>query len=138
MALSKLEIVRIEIADDSPGLYILADDTIEYYLAKNNQSIRRTVIDCCRTILFKLSQRGDETIDIFSLKGSRVADQYRQALQLFLRDSQLNPLLSSAVGYFGGISKSDMQANDAAIDNNIVAKPYEASQPSSNFFVYTP
>lgn len=135
MALTNLEKIRIEIADNEPGLYVISDDEIEYLLEKNLNSIQRTTIDACRIILMKLSQRGDETVDIFSLKNGRTAAEYRESLKLFLRDSQLNSSIS-AKGYFGGISRSDMQANDSNTDNNTPVKLNTFSRPSTSFFEY--
>ena len=45
------------------------------------------------------------------------------ALQMFLRDPSTNPVLTSANGYAGGISKTDMLENIANTDNNAVITP---------------
>lgn len=120
MALTNLEKLRIELADNEPGLYILSDDDLEYFLAKNNQNITRSMLDAAKTILFRLAQRNDEQIDIFIIKGSKASAEYREALKLFLRDSNLNPLLKNCSGWFGGVSLAEMQANRDNLDNNIV------------------
>jgi hypothetical protein len=135
MPLTNIEIVRIEVQDIDPSLPLLSDTTYEYLLEKNENNIARTSIDAARIILMQLSQRGDEAVDIFSIKGSRVADTYRQALELYLRNPMLNPLMQGVSGYFGGVSKSDMIANDANLDNNIITSPSEPtlSFPSSYF-----
>lgn len=133
--LTALDKIRIEIADNESGLYLISDDELEYLLAKNSNSIQRTTIDACRIILMKLSQRGDETVDIFSLKGGRAAAEYRESLKLFLRDSQLNSSIS-ARGYFGGVSKQDMLDNSSNPDNNTVVKLNSPTKPSSSFFEY--
>jgi len=135
MPLTNIEIVRIEVQDIDPSLPFLSDATYEYLLKKNENNIARTSIDAARMLLMQLSLRGDETVDIFSIKGSRVADAYRQALELYLRNPMLNPLMQGVSGYFGGVSKSDMIANDANLDNNIITSPSEPtlSFPSSYF-----
>lgn len=120
MALTNLEKLRIELADNEPGLYILSDDDLEYFLAKNNQNITRSMLDAAKTILFRLAQRNDEQVDIFSIKGSKASAEYREALKLFLRDSNLNPVLRNCVGWVGGVSLAEMQANRDNLDNNIV------------------
>jgi len=74
-----------------------------------------------------LSQRGDETVDIFSLRGSKVAEQFRLALQMYIKDQSLNPLTQTAKGYIGGVSKTDMLANNSDLDNNIITNPYNES-----------
>jgi hypothetical protein len=118
MALTPIQQVRLLIQDNEPGLTILADDEIEFLLERNSNSVNATSIEAARLVLFKLSQRGDETVDIFSLKGGKAAEQYRLALQLYLRDPNLNPMLNNIGGYVGGVSKSDMESNDANTDNN--------------------
>ena len=121
MALSNLEKLRIEIGDNAgPGLYILDDDSLLYFLEKNNQNLPRASLDAAKTVLFNLSQRGDEVVDIFSIKGTKASTEYREALKLFLRDPNLNPLLRNCRGWFGGISLVEMQANKDALDNNTV------------------
>jgi hypothetical protein len=118
MALTPIQQVRLLVQDCEPGLYFLADDEIEFLLERNADSINATSIEAARLILFKLAQRSDETVDTFSIKGSKAAEQYRLALQLYLKDSNLNPILNNVGGYVGGISKSDMESNDANTDNN--------------------
>lgn len=118
--LTDIQKVRYEIGDTDPSLPILNDTEIEYFLEKNNYNLNRTCLDAARVILFKLSQRGEETVDIFSIKGNKSAEQYRLALQMYIKDPNLNPVLQNVRGYVGGVSKSDMEANDAVADNNVV------------------
>jgi hypothetical protein len=42
---------------------------------------------------------------------------------MFLRDPNLNPVLTNCQGYAGGISLTDMQANVDNPDNNYVHAP---------------
>lgn len=123
MALTDIQKVRLEIQDNTPGLYLISDDEIQYFLDKSSGSITRASIDAAKTILFKLSiNSNDSTVDIFSVKGSKAAEQYRLALALYIKDPTLNPLLNNVSGYVGGISKSDMLANFTD-DNNVVQQP---------------
>ena len=123
MAYTDIQKVRIEVADLDPGFPLLADDEYSYILEKNNNSIVRAATDAARIILLKLSQQTDETVSIFSVKGSKAAEQYRLALELYIKNPQLNPLYNNLKGYFGGVSISDMEANVANPDNNIVENP---------------
>lgn len=118
MALTNLEAVRVELSDNEPGLYLISDDEIEYFLTKNDDNVARATIDCAKTILLKLAMRGNEQVDIFSFSGAKSAEQYRLSLQLFLKDPNLNPILKNVKGYIGGVSISDMQANNDNPDNN--------------------
>ena len=119
MAYTDIQKVRIEVADLDPGFPLLVDDEYAYLLQKNNNSIVRASVDAARIILLKLSQQTDETVSIFSVKGSKAAEQYRLALELYIKNPQLNPLYNNLQGYFGGVSISDMEANVANPDNNI-------------------
>lgn len=123
MAYTDIQKVRIEVADLDPGFPLLVDDEYTYLLEKNNNSIIRASVDAARIILLKLSQQTDETVSIFSVRGSKAAEQYRLALELYIKNPQLNPLYNNLQGYFGGVSISDMEANAANPDNNIVENP---------------
>ena len=100
--------VRAELGDIDINFPILSDDEINYFLEKNYSSITKASIDAAKTILFKLSMEDDAVIGILSLKGRAAAESYRLALELFLKNSALNPLFSNASVYAGGISQSDM------------------------------
>lgn len=115
--------VRTELGDNDPNFPILSDDEISYYIQKNGDSLGRTCIDCAKAILMKLSMRDSTSIDIFQLRSSQTAAQYMQALKLYIRDPNLNPLMQNSQGYFGGVSKSDMLNNDANCDNNTISQP---------------
>lgn len=126
MAYTNIQKVRVEVADIDPTLPILSDTDYDYFLIKNNNSITRASIDAARTILLVLSQRGEETIDIFSIKGSKAAEQYRLALQLFLTSPSTNPVLQNAKGWVGGVSNADIIENLNNSDNNLVTVPSES------------
>ncbi len=126
--------VRYELADTDNALPMLSDGEYSYFIDKNVGSLRRAMLDSAKTILFKLSMRGDETVDIFSIKGSKAADQYRQALQLFIKNPDFNPALTLADAYAGGISKSDIIANIEDADANAVMSPTETITYASNYF----
>ena len=130
MAWTDLQKIKIEVGDMDPAFPLLSDDTYAYILEKNNNSISRASLDAARTILMVLSQRSDETVDIFSIRGSKTAETFRLALQMYLANPLLNPVLQNVKGYFGGISVSDMLDNDANLDNNIVRSPSKSDNYS--------
>jgi hypothetical protein len=115
--------LRIELGDTSTEWPIMTDDEYNYFLGKHDWNIRKAAMDAAKSIMLKLSMRTDETVDIFSFKGSSAAKNYMQALQLFIKNPDLNAMYDKVQGYAGGISKSDMQANDVNLDNNIVKDP---------------
>lgn len=123
MALTLNQQVRLNVQDNTPGLYIISDDEITYLLEKFNNNVDKASYQAAKIILLNLAQRSDETIDIFSIKGGKSATEYRLALELFLKDPANNPLYQNLKGYVGGVSISDMEANNADLDNNIVENP---------------
>lgn len=127
MSLTQIEKVRLLVGDNDPALPILTDVEYEYFLESNSQSIRRSALQAAQVILYKLSMRTRSTVDIFDVHGQQAAQNYIQALKLFLRNPDLNTILQNAGGYVGGVSVADMQANDSNADNNIVKTPLEAS-----------
>ncbi len=134
MSAANIAKIRYELADTDLAMPMLSDTEYSYFLTKNNNSIRRAMIDAAKTILFKLSMRGDETVDVFSLKGSKAAEQYRMALQMFIKNPEFNPALTLANAYAGGISKSDMMKNVQTLDNNAVTIPDKNSDLPDNYF----
>jgi hypothetical protein len=115
--------LRIELGDVSTEFPIMSDDEYTYFLGKHDWNIQRASMDSAKSILLKLSMRTDETVDIFSIKGSSAAKNYMQALQLYIKSPGLNSMYDKIQGYAGGISKNDMIANDANLDNNIIKQP---------------
>lgn len=128
MALTPIQQVRLNVQDNTPGLYIISDDEITYLLEKYNSSVDKASYRAAQIILLNLAQRGDEQVSIFSIKGSKAAEAYRLALELFLKDPANNPIYQNLQGYFGGVSISDMEANNADLDNNIVENPCKTEQ----------
>jgi type IV pilus biogenesis protein CpaD/CtpE len=126
VAYSDIQKVRLTVADIDINFPILSDSDYEYFLEKNSNSISRASLDAARTILLVLSQRSDETIDIFSIRGTKIASEYRQSLQLFLKDPSTNPVLQNCKAWFGGVSNSDIAANIANPDNNLVTVPSQS------------
>ena len=123
MAYTLIQQVKLEVADLDQAFPLLSDADYDYLLLKHNNSVVRAAVDAARIILLLLSQRTDETVDVFSVRGSKAAEQYRLALELYIKNPQLNPLYNNLKGYVGGVSISDMEANVANPDNNIVENP---------------
>lgn len=123
MALTLIQQVRLNIQDNTPGLYILSDDEITYLLERNNDNVNRASVEAARIVLFNLSMRNDESVDVFSIRSSQSAKAYMEALKLYIRDPNLNQIGNNIQGYASGISLADMQANDANTDNNIFINP---------------
>jgi len=138
VALTLIQQVRLEIQDNTSGLYIISDDEIQYLLDKHSNNVAMATIDAARIVLLNLAQRGSESVDIFSISGSKAAAEYRLALELYLKNPNLNPLIANLQGYFGGISKADMLSNDSTLDNNIVKQPGKSCYPYSTDWFTVP
>ncbi len=124
MALTPIQQVRMLIQDNSPGLYILSDDEIQFFIDGSGGNTSRASLEAAKVILFKLAlQSVDEKVDILSISGSKASEQYRLALMLYLKDPGLNPVLSNLKGWVGGISRTEMALNDSVADNNFVQIP---------------
>ena len=138
MALTLIQQVRLNTQDNTPGLYILSDAEIEHLLERNNNNVNRASVEAARIILFNLSMRSDETVDVFSLKSSTSAKAYIEALKMYINNPALNQVSANVQGYVGGISLADMQANDANTDNNIfinpTSSPYDIPSSTNNYF----
>ena len=126
MALSLNQQVRLLCQDNTPGLYIISNDEIDFLLERNNNNVDKAVYEALQIMLRYLAQRGDESIDVFSIRGSKSAEQMRLAIELYLKDPANNPLYKNLKGYVGGVSISDMAENNADLDNNIVENPGKA------------
>ena len=122
MALTDIQKLRVEVGDTDVSFPILDDTSYEYFLEKHSNNLNRAGLDAARAILFQLSTMNSETVSIFSVKNTS-AEAYRQALLLYIKDQNLNPIYQNLKGYFGGVSISDMEANAANPDNNIVENP---------------
>jgi hypothetical protein len=118
-----IKALRIELGDNDINFPIMSDEEYRYFLDKNDWVIRRSALDAAKSMLMKLSLRPDESVDIFSIKGSVSAKQYMQAIQLYISNPELNPVYANAMPYAGGVSKSDMKANDINLDNYILTSP---------------
>ena len=138
MALTLNQQVRLLCQDNTPGLYIISEDEIDFLLQRNNNNVDKAVYEALQIMLRYLAQRGDESIDIFSIRGAKAAEQMRLAIELYLKDPANNPLYKNLKGYVGGVSISDMDANNANLDNNIIQSPSDSNElVNTGFFTYT-
>lgn len=111
---SALDRIRLAVGDTLPQP-ILDDDTYQWLLDKYQDNETRAAIDAAQMILFNLTRYVRERTGDIEVYGGNFFDNYRDALMEWLR----NPNLSSIVAmpYAGGISVSDMQANNDNPDN---------------------
>lgn len=110
-----------------PTQNLLTDTEVEYYLSKNSNDVIKASIDCARTILFKLSMSIRSRNDMIEIYEEQKFNQWMKALDEFIKANDpssvihsIGKALSSAQGYAGNISLSDMQANNANLDNAVI------------------
>lgn len=132
--LTKIQQVRIIIQDNEVGFYWLSDEEIQFFLNRAEDNVDTAAIAAAKSVVFKLAQRGSASVDIFSIRGDRTAEQYAKALKEFIKDPTSNPYLNSASIWVGGIDKSEMQMNDANKNNNIVQQPSKDRDSNSETF----
>jgi hypothetical protein len=130
--MATIQDLRYELGDTSVEFPIMSDAEYTYFLDKNSGSLQRASLDAAKSIMLKLSMRSDSVVDIFSIKGTQAAKNYMQALQMYIKNPDLNKIFDNLMPYAGGISKTDMLNNEANLDNNAVIPP---SQSSGNFDV---
>lgn len=129
MALTPTQQIRLLTQDNIVGFYFITDAEIDYFLERNNNNINRTALDAAKVILLQLSLRSsNQTVDIFSINGSKAAEAYRLALHMFIRDPSLNPIFQGVTGWAGGISKAEMLANIKTTDNNFITTPLDGTE----------
>lgn len=123
--------VRLAIADTNVPSF-LSDAEIQYYLNKHSNNEVSTVKSCAFVILGKLSLTSTNSrVDVLQEDRRQIAGDYLTFIKLAIT----NPLtaLMNIRTIAGGVSLSDMAANNANPDNNIVKtfKPEEERLDSS-------
>ena len=115
MSLTPVESVRLMVGDFDTEFQVLADSDYEHFLDKYDGSERRAALDAARAIMFYLARwptrERTGSIEVWN----EWANAYQRALESFISNPEFN--VPSALAYAGGISKSDMKANDANNDN---------------------
>lgn len=119
MALTDIQKIRIELSDTDPVFQLLSDEEYQYFLEKNEGSIRKTCLDSAKTILFKLASLTFEKVEGLEYRGSDYFIQYKQALQMYLKNQEFGSV-ANAMAYASGISISDIHQNIDTLDNNYV------------------
>jgi hypothetical protein len=117
--MTPIEAVRLEIYDKDEVFPLLSDEEIQYFLDKNEGSIRKASLDAAKSILFRLASYTYERVDILEHKGSDYFLQYQKALEMYIKNPEYGSISKASI-YAGGISVSDIQANIQSSDVNYV------------------
>ena len=109
--------VRIMIGDIDPTMSLVSDGWYDYYLTQYSNNEKQTAIEVAKKILAQYANSAArERTDQVEYYGKEQFDAYLEWLKQLISDPNLG-LLSAAMPYLGGSSKSDMVANDLVTDN---------------------
>ena len=141
MALTNISALKLEIGLVNEASNILSDEEITYFLEKNNNSIRKAALDAAKTVLFILSTRVHEKIEMLEIWGHTWFENYMKTLQMYINDPNYSIALESAKAYAGGISVSDIRSNinnpdNLALDVDISIPKDGVAITSTNTFRY--
>ena len=120
MALTPIEQIKLEIGLVAEASDILTDDQLQYFLDKNNGSVKKASLDAAKTVLFILSQYIHEKSSILELWGQTWFENYMKTITLYLNNPNFSSGITDAKAYAGGISISDIRANIDNCDNLVV------------------
>ena len=116
---SAIDRVRLRLGDTTCP-YILDDQTIDYYIAKNSNNENQAYKELLTVMLFSLSRLTRERAGDVEVYGSEYFRQYYDSVKLALSNPELNYIV--AMPYAGGISRNDMATNQQ--DTDSVDKPF--------------
>lgn len=118
MAFTDVQKIKLEIGLVAEASDILSDEELQYFLDKNNNSIKKASLDAAKTVLFILSQQMHErTASDLEVWGHTWFENYMKSLQLYLNNPNFSINIDSAKVYAGGISKTDIRSNVDNLDN---------------------
>ena len=117
MTLNPIQQIRLEIALIGDAENLLSEEELQYFLDKHNGSVRRASLDAAKTVLFILSTRVHEKIEMLEIWGHTWFENYMKTLQMYINDPNYSIALESAKAYAGGISVSDIRSNINNPDN---------------------
>ena len=118
MALTLIEQLKLEVGLNNIEDTILTEAELEYFLDKNNLSVRKAAIDVAKTVLFILSSRVHERSGTeLEIWGHTWFENYMKVLQLYITNPNFSIALEQAKVYAGGISVTDIRNNVENSDN---------------------
>lgn len=114
-ALNAVDRIRINVGDiDVPA--ILDDALYQYFLDTNNDNENKATLQSLEAIVAKLAKNMHEKSDLEESRASEQYEHYKERLDELKRDPDFN---GGFIPYAGGISKSDIKANENNSDANL-------------------
>jgi len=120
MALTPVQEIKLNLGLVGNAADILTDDELQYFLDKNNGSVKKASLDAAKTLLFILSQFTHEKNDILEVWGNTWFENYMKTLQLYINNPAYSLAIDSAKAYAGGISVTDIRNNIDNSDNCVL------------------
>lgn len=120
MALTPVSEIKLNLGLVGNAADILTDDELQYFLDKNNGSVKKASLDVAKTVLFILSQFTHEKNDILEVWNHTWFENYMKSLQLYLSNPAYSLAIDSAKAYAGGISVTDIRNNIDNSDNHVL------------------
>ena len=120
MALTPVQEIKLNLGLVGNAADILTDEELQYFLDKNNGSVKKASLDVAKTVLFILAQFTHERNDILEVWGHTWFENYMKSLQLYLSNPAYSLAIDSAKAYAGGISVTDIRNNIDNSDNHVL------------------
>lgn len=120
MALTDIQKVKLEIGLVAQAADLLSDTELQYFLDKNNGSVKKASLDAAKTVLFTLTPFTHEKNEILEVWGHTWFENYMAALKLYLSNPNYSLAIDSAKAYAGGISVTDIRNNIDNSDNYVL------------------
>lgn len=107
--------VRLIVGDTMVEIEYLSDEVYQFLLDKHQNNETSAALEAARYILGSLAKFSRQRTGDIEVYGAEMFKNYKDFLLELIRNPQM--LLSRAQVYAGGISKTDMIANDSNPDN---------------------
>ena len=120
MALTPVQEIKLNLGLVGNAADILTDDELQYFLDKNNGSVKKASLDVAKTVLFILAQFTHEKNDVLEVWNHTWFENYMKSLQLYLSNPAYSLAIDSAKAYAGGISVTDIRNNIDNSDNYVL------------------
>lgn len=120
MALTPVQEIKLNLGLVGNAADILTDDELQYFLDKNNGSVKKASLDVAKTVLFILAQFTHEKNDVLEVWNHTWFENYMKSLQLYLNNPAYSLAIDSAKAYAGGISIADIRDNINNADNYVL------------------
>jgi hypothetical protein len=112
-----VQALRLRVGDFFDDFQIFPDEVYQSYLDANGGNLTRASFAVIPAIIFALSRFTRERTGDIEVYGNEWVKSYKDWLLAYLKNPNISPMYAGLMPYAGGISKTDMAANDANCDN---------------------